>query len=197
MALCSDSAPRRLNGPLRVPPVPLFLPHTSSLSSLWGSNFHIAPSFWMVAKMLYSMHNCSGGRTTHLENSAKINVNNSIHLTRCKGGFMLHPAKPYFRPSLRTEVEIGIRENVGCFRPSSDQSSYEWSLAILLSGITFAFFSVRTPFHFPPMFPPPWLWTESCNLFLFGITFTRLECTLHRNFKMCIFCFYFALFCLT
>ena len=146
----------------------------------------------MVAKMLYSIHNCSGGRTTNLNNSARINVNNSIHLTRCKGGFMLHPAKPYFRPSLRTEVEIGIRENVGCFRPSSDQSSYEWSLAILLSGITF------------------------CLLFLFGIFFTFRPCSdhldyersraifffseslslfkefkvgMHRNLKMCIFCF--------
>ena len=100
------------------------------------------------------MHNCSGGQTTNLNNSAKINVNNSIHLTRCKGGFMLHPAKPYFRPSLRTEVEIGIRENVGCFRPSSDQSSNEWSLAILLSGITFAFVFCLESFSFPPMFWP-------------------------------------------
>ena len=118
------------------------------------------------------MHNCSGGRTTNLKNSARINVNNSIHLTRCKGGFMLHPAKPYFRPSLRTEVEIGIRENVGCFRPSSDQSSYEWSLAILLSGITFALFFSLESFSLSAHVPTTLTMNGVVQSFSFGITFT-------------------------
>ena len=138
------------------------------------------------------MHNCSGGRTTNLKNSARINVNNSIHLTRCKGGFMLHPAKPYFRPSLRTEVEIGIRENVGCFRPSSDQSSYEWSLAILLSGITFAFFFSLESFSLSAHVTTHLDYERSRAIFLFLESlslFKEIKAGMHRNFKMCIFSF--------
>ena len=142
----------------------------------------------MVPKMLYF----SGGRTTNLKNSARINVNNSIHLTRCKGGFMLHPAKPYFRPSLRTEVEIGIRENVGCFRPSSDQSSYEWSLAILLSGITFCLlFLFGIFFTFRPC-SDHLDYERSRAIFFFSESlshFKEIKVVMHKNLKMCIFCF--------
>ena len=141
----------------------------------------------MVPKMLYF----SGGRTTNLKNSARINVNNSIHLTRCKGGFMLHPAKPYFRPSLRTEVEIGIRENVGCFRPSSDQSSYEWSLAILFLGITFAFFFSLESFSLSAHVPTTLTMNGVVQSFSFRnhFHFKEIKVGMHRNLKMCIFCF--------
>ena len=154
----------------------------------------------MVAKMLYSMHNCSGGRTTNLNNSARINVNNSIHLTRCKGGFMLHPAKPYFRLSLRTEVEIGIRENVGCFRPSSDQSSYEWSLAILLSGITFYFLFCLESFSLSAHVPTTLTMNGVVQSFSFRNHFhfsknSRLECT--EIWKCASSAFNTSVFCLT
>ena len=141
----------------------------------------------MVPKMLYF----SGGRTTNLKNSARINVYNSIHLTRCKGSFMLHPAKPYFRPSLRTEVEIGIRENVGCLRPSSDQSSYEWGLAILLSGITFAFFFCLESFSLSAHVPTTVTMNGVVQSFSFRnhFHFKEIKVGMHRNLKMCIFCF--------
>ena len=146
------------------------------------------------------MHNCSGGRTTNLKNSAKINVNNSIHLTRCKGGFMLHPAKPYFRPShedgsgdwnprKRRMLPPKFRPKQLWMEPCNLAFKNNFCL-LFLFGIFFTFRPCSDHLDYERS-RAIFFFSESLSLF------KEFKVGMHRNLKMCIFCFYFALFWLT